>query len=306
MRPKSAQHHSYVTTFARRPCPALAPWVQQLWATHGDLASLGALGRERVLPTGAMHVAIRLSDAPLSVFADAVGDASRTMGHVIVGGARAAAYVKQTGDGASSVGVQLRPGAARALLGVPASALAEQHTPLDALWGLDALYLRERLHDVMQRSLGTARRDSPDVGLRAQVDLLELVLLERARLVDSLQHGEWVVHVVRAIEADVPLAAIVEECGVSHRTLITRFRDMVGLPPKVFARVRRFQRVVDVLSKGQGGAALQRPTSLAQLALASGYADQAHMSREFFDLSGVSPSTYSKLAPVAANHVPVR
>lgn len=270
--------------------------------------------RERVLPTGHMHIVLRLSESPLTLFDTASGESSRRIGHSVVGGARSTFYVKQAGEGACAVGVQLQPGGAAALLGVPAGEFAEQHTPLDAVWGLDVERLRERMCVLSKRTLV----DQPlarDSGMRAQVDLLESFLLARLWRDDAHERGlGWLTYAIDAVERGGALAAIVETSGVSHRTFITRFRNMVGLSPKVFARVRRFQRVVDASSQallgcGNGDAPNGDPClppSLARLALDAGYADQAHMSRDFLEFAGVSPSAYSRLAPLAPNHVPVR
>jgi AraC-like DNA-binding protein len=70
---------------------------------------------------------------------------------------------------------------------------------------------------------------------------------------------------------------------VSNRHLIRTFRDVVGLPPKSFARIRRFHAALR---------ALPAATARAQLAFDLGYADQAHFNHEFRRLSGVTPSQY--------------
>ena len=146
-----------MSTFSRRPCAPLVPWVERLWATHLDRTERVESHRERVLPTGAMHIVLRLSDSPLTLFENENGEASQSPGNLIVGGARSSYYVKLASDCACSVGVQLKPGGALALLGVPASELAERHTPLDALWGRDSARLFDELHDVRQRDVKLIR-----------------------------------------------------------------------------------------------------------------------------------------------------
>lgn len=251
---------------------------------------------------------LRLSDPPLTLFENAGGEASQSLGHLIVGGARSSYYVKLGGDCACSVGVQLQPGGALALLGVPAGELAERHTPLDALWGLDSARLREQLQDVRQRDHRGERQPLSDVGMRAQLDHLESVLLSRVRRAHAdEQQRQWLAHVIPALDMGVPLATVVESSRVSHRTFITRFRNLVGLSPKTYERIRRFQRVVETLSQNDPKACrTQSRSSLAQLALDAGYADQAHLSRDFTEFAGISPITYSRLAPAAPNHVAVR
>jgi AraC-like DNA-binding protein len=141
---------------------------------------------------------------------------------------------------------------------------------------------------------------------------LESLLLARvSRLERGKDYAKWSTRVITALEEQVPLAQLVSESDVSHRSFITRFRNSVGLSPKTFSRVRRFQRVISALSLTTDGAAATlssrtRRMSLAQLAVDAGYADQAHLCRDFVEFAGVSPSAYLQLAPVQPNHVPLR
>ena len=92
----------------RAPRRELAPFVSRLWACDGGEPT-GE--RELVLPTGAMHVVVRL-DEQLRVFDELDAAVPRTVGHAIIGGARATAYARDVSRPAASVGAQLRPGAA--------------------------------------------------------------------------------------------------------------------------------------------------------------------------------------------------
>ena len=122
--------------------------------------------RERVLPTGAMHLVFRLSSDPLYLFDDAATASGYDAGHAIVGGARASCYVRGVSTRSQSVGAMLQAGAALALFGVSAAELAGRHTRLDGLWGPAAEAIRERLSEL----------PSPE----AQLDYFESVLLQRA------------------------------------------------------------------------------------------------------------------------------
>lgn len=259
-------------TLRRSPRPELSPFVARVWAAGGDAPG----DRELVLPTGAMHVAIRL-DEPLRLF-DAPGDAApRTIGHAVVGGARAAAYLRDVSRPACSVGAQLRPGAAQLLLGVPAVDLAGRHTPLDALWGAFAGELRERL-----AAIGDPRH---------RLDAFEAALLARLPRVRGIHPA--VAHALARFAATDDVAAVVDDVGYSHRRFIALFRGAVGLSPKRYCRVQRLQRAIARI-----------PTrSLSEVALDAGYSDQAHLSREFRELAGISPGEYRALVPAPSNHV---
>ena len=74
------------------------------------------------------------------------------------------------------------------------------------------------------------------------------------------------------------VAALTAATGWSHRHLATRFRQQVGLSPKAFGRVLRFQRAVDLLRA-------PAPPALAEIAASCGYFDQAHLNRDFRELA---------------------
>ena len=77
------------------------------------------------------------------------------------------------------------------------------------------------------------------------------------------------------------IADITATLGWSRKRLVAGFREQVGVPPKTLGRVLRFHHALELLS-GTGGPA-------AEIAAACGYADQAHMIREFRAVSGLTP-----------------
>src|SRR5262245_2307351 len=118
----------------RTPPAVLQPFVRALWVSHRLDAPAVPGAREHVIPTGEMHLVIRLSDAPVRVFADAGDRDGRTVGHAVVAGPRPVFHCKDVSSPFASVGVQLHPAASLALFGVPADRVAERHVPLDDLW----------------------------------------------------------------------------------------------------------------------------------------------------------------------------
>lgn len=255
---------------SRAPCPALRPFVVRLWASDAPASHVTL---ERVLPTGCMHVVVRLSSEPLVLVADEAGRGPRVIGTTVIGGARSRAYLRRLSGPSSSVGAMIAPGAFGALFGVPARALAEAHHELEDVIGPDARSLRDRLGE--ERSL--ARR----------VSLFEAWLLARVgarldpRVTMALQ------------DPRAPVSAWVARSGQSHRTFLRVFHDAVGLSPKTFQRVTRAQRALT---------ALGTPRPLSEIALDAGYSDQAHMTRELRELTGLPPTSLR----AGENHVPIQ
>jgi AraC-like DNA-binding protein len=261
---------------SRAPHPALRPFVKQIWAGDGSEVCRPD-AREHVLPTGLMHLAVRLSPEPITLWEH--GE-KRGFGHSVIGGARSSFIVKDVSAPSIAVGAQLHAGASLPLFGVPADELAERHTPLDDVLGAEAEQLRDRLGS------------EPD--LERRLNLFEAFLLVRLPRV----RGVHPVVADAVANIDRPIASLVERSGYSHRVFIELFRRRVGLAPKVFARVVRFQRVADRIARG-------RDASLADAALDAGYADQAHLSRDFAVFAGVSPAAYRALRLAQPNHVPL-
>ncbi|GAA4028843.1 helix-turn-helix transcriptional regulator [Allokutzneria multivorans] len=167
--------------------------------------------------------------------------------------------------GSRMVAVRLRPGAARLLLGdIAPHELQDTTTDLAQLWGSSA----DRLLD--EASTGP-------VGPALERALCER--LPRFGEVDPLVHA-------LVAEFDAGAASLAElDLGITDRQLRRRVVAAVGYGPKALHRVLRLQRTLRMETRG----------GLAELAVAAGFADQAHLSREVRSLTGRTPSAYLPL-----------
>lgn len=268
----------------RIPRPALRPFIRVVWLSDsGDSTGSDAGDRERVLGSGMMHVVFRLSDHQIRLYDDIMGRAGTSLGYAAVGGARATYYLRDTSRPVRTVGAVLLPGAAAPLFGAPADELAGHHTALFDLWGRPAVEARE----------GLLEAACPE----RQLDLFEALLAVRLPEVRGLHPA--VAHALARFPTTGDIGAVVDETGYSHRRFVAVFREAVGLPPKLYCRVLRFQDALRLI-------ATRPPLSLAEVALAAGYSDQPHLNREFRELAGVSPGEYRAAAPASPLHVPLR
>lgn len=272
----------------RQPVPALRPYIATIWATEGDTgdgvaapAPFAQPRREHVLPTGAMHLVFRLCDSPLWLLDADDGRRVQRLGQAIVGGTRSRYCVREMSAPSFSVGVALRPGASTLLFGAPADELAERHTPLEDLWDAAARTTHQRLIEAR----GAAQR----------MALLEAMLLARLPPVHGM-HPAIAEALAQAHLLD-SVGEAVKRSGFSHRHFVSLFRHAVGLAPKAYQRVLRFQRALRGAHGGGGG-------DFASVAIDAGYSDQAHFNREFVEFTGVTPSAYRRAAPAEANHLP--
>ena len=87
-----------------------------------------------------------------------------------------------------------------------------------------------------------------------------------------------------------------DSIGLSAKRFIERFREQVGITPKVYCRIRRFQRAVTMATRG-------RQVEWTRVALDCGYFDQAHFIHDFRSFAGLTPSAYQSARTSFQNHV---
>ncbi|WP_432067973.1 helix-turn-helix domain-containing protein [Streptomyces sp. C10-9-1] len=170
--------------------------------------------------------------------------------------------------GAAWSGLRLAPGAAPALLGVPAHALRDLRVELADLWGA-----------------ATARR------LAARIDpgdpALGLEDLALSRAADGPAPEPWIAPVVRHLAEGGSVARAGEAVGLAPRRLHRRSLEAFGYGPKTLARILRLQRALALVRGG---------TSYAEAAHRAGCADQAHLARETKALAGMTLGAYEASA----------
>jgi AraC-like DNA-binding protein len=227
---------------------------------------------ERLLPDGSMTLVVRLDADELRVYdPDGTGHFSPFNGSLI-SGAHSAFHIIETRCQASVLTVHFKPGGAFRFFDMPADELANQQIPLAELWSGDAEALRERL---------IAAQSPAD-----RFTVIETVL--KRRLCLGRKASRAVPFALRQITEDYTqrsMAALADEIGLSQRRFIQLFRAEVGLTPKAFARVRRFQEALNRLS----GSA---QPNWADLAIDCGYYDQAHFIHDFKEFCGLSPARF--------------
>jgi AraC-like DNA-binding protein len=231
-----------------------------------------------------MHLVFRLSDDPVRLITSGTANSEFVPGHAVVGGPRAAYYMKDITQPALSVGVQLRAGAAEALFGASAAEFTGRHVGLADLWGRSASLMRDRLLEAS--------------GPERQLDLLETMLSERLPEIRALH--PVVAGALEYFGTSVSVREAVRRSGYSHRGFVALFRRTVGLAPKVYTRVLRFQRVLSECAKEDDRV---RPVSWVDLAMRAGYSDQPHFIREFREFAGFTPEYYRRAALDASHHV---
>jgi len=250
-----------------KPNPPLSKFVDNFWLYEGYLAKHRT---ERILPTGTLELVINLRQNDLRFF-DTAGseNCSRFSGAIVSGASgRGLTPVEET----FIVGVHFKPGGAFPFLGLPAGDLADTHVDLETLWGSSAGQLRERLCEA---------RTSAE-----RFQLLQEALLAR------LGHGVEQHYAVSAAlelfwknQVGPTVSEAAKYVGLSERRFIQVFKAEVGMTPKLFSRIQRFQQILTFIQ--------QNPSpNWAAVALDLGYFDQSHMIHDFQTFSGLSPTEF--------------
>jgi len=252
-----------------QPVPALLrPYVASLVVYDVDL---GGPGVHRGLPSTSLTFVLPL-DAPLEVsWAD--DPASRRADWSSLSGLHTAPAAIHHDGHQAGLQLALTVAGARALLGMPAAALAATLTDLDS--AVPALAdLPERLAEL------------PDWGPR--VALVWSRLLAALERQDAEPPRAEVGRALARLTGGSRVAEVADEVGYSRRHLGSLMVAEVGLSPKEYQRIARFER-----SRGQIVAAAARGrVTLADVAARTGYADQSHLTREWVRLAGCPPSTW--------------
>ncbi len=169
------------------------------------------------------------------------------------------------------IGIRFRPGAGGSLLGLPLCELRDQRVEFaDIKRGL-AKRLTGTLEPVAAEALILAVAADLSLGVEADAAIMHAARL----LCDPRTRTD---HVASAL------------C-LSSRQLRRRWQAEIGYSPKTFQRVLRFRRFVSRLDAASSPGALD----LATVAFETGYADQAHLTRECTRLAGVSPTALARL-----------
>ena len=248
----------------RRPAPALAPFLDRY---VGYRLEGFAPGLHRGLPSRHLTFIVSIGP-PIDVVAQTDPAQAPSRYRSVISGLQAAPALIAHDGSSEGVALELTPIGCRALFGMPASELWNTSLEVDDLAGPVGAELWERLQLAPTWADRFAACDH---------------VLGRLLTGDSVEPAlarSW--QLLAASAGTRPVSEIAGTIGWTRQHFARRFAGEFGLSPKLAARVVRFDRARRVL---------QVPfLSIAQVALACGYYDQAHLTRDFTELAGVPPA----------------
>lgn len=253
----------------RAPRGMLGEFVEMLWLFDGYVQPHA---QERMLPTATTELVIDLREvAKASTIATVAGPHSEH-------------WLLETSAAVSVVGVHFRVGGAFSFFDFPLCELHNVRIPLETLWGSTAGLLAEEV----------LAAPTPE----AKFDVLERVLISMARTVSRHRTVTFALRELSKGAGGRSVAQLTDDLGISQRRFLDRFRSEVGMAPKLFSRVQRFQTVIATVDT-------HREVNWAEVAADCGYHDQAHFIHDFRAFTGFSPGSYLALKGEHRNHVPL-
>lgn len=238
-----------------RPISPLADFVDCCWVGR----STGRPdARELVLPTG----------APSLVFS--IDDAGKVA--LVVTGPHSQAITLDTSRAFTAVGIKFKIGGAFPFFAAPAGELHNQLVDADDLWRVNIDALTDKLCEAQS--------------FADKVSVIQSALVRQFSRAPSPHPAvHFALREIDRTRGAGRIGELATSVGISTRRLGQLFEREVGLPPKLFAGMRRFAEVLRLVDSAA-------QTDWTNVALSCGYYDQAHFNHEFRRFSGMDPSAY--------------
>lgn len=249
--------------------PSFSSHLGTLFYLHLPQHSTHPLRRVIVMASSCLDLLINLGDR---FFIETFGDAYEVgRGAYLAGPRPVTAFLRRDGD-LTLIGARFKHGAAAPLLPFPVKELDQRVVPLSTLWPDTAAALARAGDNKTQPAV-----------LVAALEAAMAELLLKARKPDPMVRKA--VKLIAQHQGDLEVSAMAAALGVSRQTVKHKFDQHVGVSPKLFGKLRRFQTVLRHLG-GDGKA------DWTKLAKQCGYYDQAHLIREFNHFTGFSPQKF--------------
>lgn len=172
-----------------------------------------------------------------------------------------------------TVGVYFYPSALKLLFGLDAHELTDSCLDLDAEARKKGFYLSEQL--------------SAAPSVQAKIGIISAYLFFQAETYNVHKNDimRYVLSAILESNGTHPLKDLQEKVQLSERSFERRFKEYVGISPKLFSRICRFQGSLRQMRSNNY-------EKLSDIAFENDYADQSHFNRAFKEFSGFSPNQY--------------
>lgn len=247
------------------PGPELAPYVECFWELRNDAHDEHA-PPERILPDGCFELVLNFGEVFKRFHPD--GTVELQPKALMVGQMTRHVMIKPTGR-IDLLGVRFHPGGAFPFFRFP------QNEMTDRIFDIDAIVPFSTIFSELLNHPSTSDR----------IKIIETWLCTAFRSgKNDLRLTQWATQTILAHNGVVHLKSFQQTLGVSERQLERLFKNQVGLSPKMFARIIRFQSIFRALES--------ESADWLPLVYECGYYDQSHFLKDFKSFAGELPSSY--------------
>ncbi|OAB38416.1 helix-turn-helix domain-containing protein [Paenibacillus glacialis] len=237
--------------------------------------------RELTLPDGSVELVFNLNEDKIKLFDRE--NKGLLYDRSVICGPHSEYFIIDTSVETTSLGIHFRPGGINPFLKMPVNELHNNNVSLDTLWGT-------RAHDLHEKILLSKTVDDKFRTLEESLMKLASRPLIRHPAV-SFALNEF-----QSLSDKRPLSDVIGQIGLSQRRFIQIFKEEVGLTPKLFCRLRRFQEVLNRIDH-------TKIVNWLDVAIACGYYDQMHFIKDFQAFSSLNPTDYFSRQGKHHNHV---
>jgi len=259
------------------PCDELKPYVECFWTqSSSDTVVIPHLSFDKIVPDGCIDFLFRIEPTlnQSSVTASIIGTMTTS--------------IDVPKGNSKIVAVRFKPGGSLPFLSTPANLITDQDIDLASVWGDRISQLTDQIFNA--------------VDLYQATQVLEKELL--TKLHTSQNINPIITRLIDSIETrieDVTVDDFIQIYGKSSRQLERLFLTHVGIGPKMFLRIKRFQSVDRSLRL------IPEVVDWADLAVKNGYFDQSHLIRDCKLMTSLTPVNYRKFLKMSyfSNPIPL-
>ena len=263
----------------RPPRPPLDSFIESIWVYQNDPRPHTL---ERILPTGAAQLIVNLKEDQTRLYDPETPHRSVTTSGSVLSGVQSRFQVIDTSEQEYVAGVAFKPGGTTPFVRLPAHEACDVDVPLELLWG--------------RRCTGRLRERLLESSIDDKLDALELALREMWRPPGLHPAVTFALAKFDRAPLTTSVAAVTDAIGLSAKRFIDRFKFEVGMTPKRYCRIRRFQHALMLANRGCR-------VEWTDVALDCGYFDQAHFIHDFQRFAGLTPTAYQAARTSHQNHV---
>ena len=243
---------------------------------------------DRFLPDGNTELIINLTEKPQYIYDNATLKEIQTCRSAWVSGVRTQPITIPSGKGSKMLIVAFQKGKARPFYPLPMNVLTDFVVEADLVFGCSIANLREQL--LATSSIGRMFR------------LVEKFLLQQAGNAlpgdSAYKCVEYAVASIASQPDRLGLGQLSHQIGYSQKHFISLFKEHVGVTPKQYLKIMRFQKAVHRIEN-------DTTRDWSEIAVQNGFYDQAHFINEFRGFSGFTPGEYVKRKSELLNYIPV-